>query len=77
MEEHDSEGPSLRKIKLKNIMCSSAMSCIQLLDMFSMRIAEWWYANALQELILIGLPNLSQSDNSELMKRFGKKIAGP
>ena len=77
MEENDYEGKSPRKIMLKNIICSSAMPCIQLLDMFYMNIAESYKSNALQELILIGLPDLSQSDNKELMRRFGEKIAGP
>ena len=77
MEVHDREGKYPRKIMLKNIICTSAMSCIQLLDMFSMNIAESFHTNALQELILIGLPDLSQSDNKELMSRFGEKIAGP
>lgn len=77
MEVHDREGKFPRKIMLKNIICSSAMSCIELLDMFYMNIAESYHTNALQELILIGLPDLSQSDNKELMCRFGEKIAGP
>ena len=71
MEVHDREGKFPRKIMLKNILCSSAMSCIQLLDMFCMSIAESYHTNALQELILIGLPDLPQSDNKELMCRFG------